>query len=154
MWNRLKTWKETMTARSAMLPQREQKSLDAENDVVEHLKMLPGVICVWPSVRIPDPTRLQGAGEIDAVALTRKGLVLIETKNWVNDLELENGDVVQLRMKARGQQNRPANPHRRESPETDGYHHVQDASLEVSSFVVFPNTVGSFSGLQGHPSQR
>ncbi len=63
MWNRLKTWKETMTARSAMLPQREQKSLDAENDVVEHLKTLPGVISVWPSVRIPDPTRLQGAGK-------------------------------------------------------------------------------------------
>ena len=37
------------------------KSLDAENDVVEHLKTLPGVIGVWPSVRIPDPTRLQGA---------------------------------------------------------------------------------------------
>ena len=63
MWKRWEAWKETVMARSAMMPEREQKSLKAENDVVEHLKTLPGVISVWPSVRIPDPTRLQGAGE-------------------------------------------------------------------------------------------
>lgn len=154
MWNRLKTWKETMTARSAMMPEREEKSLKAENDVVEHLKTLPGVISVWPSVRIPDPTRLQGAGEIDAVALTRKGLVLIETKNWVSDLELENGDVVQLRMKARGQQKSvlPILTKKENHLKRMAITMFQDASLEVSSFVVFPNPRSVLSpACKGHP---
>lgn len=102
MFARIAAYRKIMAARSATMRARESKSLDAELGVVRHLETLPSVLQVWHGVRIPDPTRPRGAGELDAVALTPWGLIALECKNWVGEVVMEDGDLVQLRRRARG----------------------------------------------------
>ena len=102
MFARMAAYRKTLAARAATMHARDRKSLDAELGVVRHLETLPSVLKVWHAVRIPDPNRPRGAGEVDAVALTPWGLVALECKNWAGEVVIEDGDLVQLRRRARG----------------------------------------------------
>jgi hypothetical protein len=99
---RLAAYRGALAARSATMLSRERKSLNAELEVVRHLEALPSVLQVWHAIRIPDPSRARGAGEVDVVALTPWGLLGFEVKNWVGEVAVEDGDLIQLRRRARG----------------------------------------------------
>ena len=99
---RYATYRSVLAARSATMPGRERKALDAEIEVVRHLESLPCVLKVWHGIRIPDPNRARGAGELDAIALTSWGILACEVKNWIGEVAVEDGDLVQLRRRARG----------------------------------------------------
>ena len=102
MLARIAAYRKTLAARAAPMHVREAKSLDAELRVVHHLETLSSVLQVWHGVRIPDPNRPRGAGEVDVVGLTPWGLVAMECKNWAGDVVMEDGDLVQVRRRARG----------------------------------------------------
>lgn len=99
---RYAAYRSVLAARSDTMATRERKSLDAEIDVVRHLESLSFVLKVWHGIRIPDPNRSRGAGELDAIALTPWGLLACEVKNWIGEVAVEDGDLIQLRRRARG----------------------------------------------------
>jgi hypothetical protein len=70
----------------------------AELDVLDAIKEMPEVISAWHALRIQDPTRRIGAGEIDVLALTTKGFALIEVKHWTGSIQMVDGDIVQEKL--------------------------------------------------------
>lgn len=99
-----------MTARMAELDQREVKAFSAEDGVAEFAKSHPDVIDVLQGIRILDPDRRRGAGEIDCVVVTTRGVIGIETKNWGWDIIKHDGDVAQKKLVDAGKY-KPVLPH-------------------------------------------
>ena len=114
MLNRLKQrwnwYQNTMTARKAELDRRELKAFSAEDGVADFAKSHPDVIDVFQGIRIIDPNRRRGAGEIDCIVVTTRGVIGIETKNWGWDIIKHNGDVAQKKLVDAGKY-KPVLPH-------------------------------------------
>ena len=96
MLNRIiKRWnwyRNTVAARNSKLGLREVKAFDAEDRITKLAESHPDVLHVFQGVRILDPDRRQGAGEIDTLAITKRGVVLLETKNWGWEIIAVDGD--------------------------------------------------------------
>lgn len=86
-----------MEARSKTLHRREAKSMAAERNVLEAAKKLPGVVSVHHGIRIPNPQMSLGSGEVDVVVITNRACLLIEVKNFIGKINLEDGDIVQYK---------------------------------------------------------
>ena len=87
----------TMEARSKTLHRREAKSMAAELNVLEAAKALPGVVSVHHAIRIPNPQMSLGSGEVDVVVVTNRACLLMECKNFLGKINLEDGDIVQYK---------------------------------------------------------
>ena len=118
---------------------RDHKSLDAELGVVRHLERFPR--SSTSGTPFASPTRIdRGAGEVDAVALTPWGLVALECKEWAGEVVMEDGDLVQLRRRARRDTLRPsASPQKNRSHEAMALSLYNDQAFEVVHGVVLPN---------------
>jgi hypothetical protein len=155
MFARMAAYRKTLAARAATMRARERKSLDAELGVVRHLETLPSVLQVWHGIRIPDPNRPRGAGELDAVALTPFGIVALECKNWVGEVVMEDGDLVQLRRRARGKTSSvlPRLLKKAAHMKRMALSLYNDPAFEIVHVVVLPNHASRFSQeCKDHPS--
>ena len=94
----------------AELDRRELKAFSAEDGVADFAKSHPDVIDVFQGIRIIDPDRRRGAGEIDCIVVTNRGVIGIETKNWGWDIIKHNGDVAQKKLVDAGKY-KPVLPH-------------------------------------------
>ena len=74
------------------------KAFEAEKDVVDLLRQHHAVIKVFTGIRVTDPDRKMGAGEIDAIALTNKGVFCIEVKRWKGQIIEKDGDIFQEKL--------------------------------------------------------
>ena len=111
----------------------------AEMNVLDVIKELPEVILAWHALRIQDPSRKLGAGEVDVMALTNKGFVMIEAKHWTGAIRMIEGDIVQEKL----QKKRPVF----ESLEKKAVHLkrcaqtlIQEDALEVITMVALTNS--------------
>ena len=100
-------WRSTKAARAVKQEHREVVAWKAEHAVGAATKGVAGVRSVHLELRIPDPDRPHGAGEVDVIALTDRAVVLLEVKNWSGEIDLVDGDLVQARQTARGQAPKP-----------------------------------------------
>jgi len=89
--------------RGAQMDEYTRKSLESELEVVRMVKNYPFVKDAFHAIRIPDPNRKYGAGEIDVLALTERGYVLIECKNYTGTVILNNDDIIQEKLFKQGQ---------------------------------------------------
>ena len=111
----------------------------AELEVFDALKEMPGVISTWHAHRIQDPNRRIGAGEVDVMALTNKGFVLIEVKNWTGTIHMMDGDIVQARLGKKRPVFEPLEKkavHLKRCAQTL----IQEDALEVITLVVLTNS--------------
>ena len=111
----------------------------AELEVLRAVQETPGVISAWHALRIQDPTRRSGAGEVDVLALTSKGFALIEVKHWTGSIQMVDGDIVQAKL----QNKRPVfepllkkAAHVKRCAQTL----IQEEALEVITLVVLTNS--------------
>ena len=123
----------------------------AELDVLDAIEEMPGVISAWHAIRIQDPTRRIGAGEVDVMALTNKGFVCIEVKHWTGAVQMMDGDIVQEKLQKKRPVFEPLEKkavHLKRCAQTL----IQDDALEVITLVVLtnPNAKASHDVLQ-HP---
>ena len=89
--------------RDAKMDEYTRKSLESELEVVKMVKNYPFVKDAFHAIRIPDPNRKYGAGEIDVLALTERGYVLIECKNYSGKVISNNDDIIQEKLLKQGQ---------------------------------------------------
>lgn len=111
----------------------------AELDVLDAIKEMPGVISAWHAIRIQDPTRRIGAGEVDVMALTNKGFVCIEVKHWTGAIQMMDGDIVQEKLQKKRPVFEPLEKkavHLKRCAQTL----IQDDALEVITLVVLTNS--------------
>ena len=111
----------------------------AELDVLDAIKEMPGVISAWHALRIQDPNRRIGAGEVDVMALTNKGFVLIEVKNWTGTVHMVDGDIVQAKLGKKRPVFEPLEEkavHLKRCAQTL----IQDDALEVITIVALSNS--------------
>tara|TARA_B100000003_G_C10907222_1_gene361686 strand:+ start:394 stop:1626 length:1233 start_codon:yes stop_codon:yes gene_type:complete len=106
-WN---WYQNTITARNTEGAPREIKAFSAEDDVAEFAKCHPNVIKVFQGIRILDPDRRRGAGEIDCIIVTTRGVIGIETKNWGWEIIKHNEDVAQKKL-VESDSHKPVLPH-------------------------------------------
>ena len=86
MLARWRWWTSTHEARNETRDIREVTSFAAEDSVANVVKRHPSVIRVFQGIRVLDPDRMRGAGETDTIAITTRGVIVIETKNWRSDI--------------------------------------------------------------------
>lgn len=137
--HRLRWWRESNRHRGTKLNPKDRAALDAELRALRHVGSLECVKSIRHSVRIPDPNRKQGAGEIDLLALTDRGYILIEVKNWAGRIALLNGDLIQVKRKGRLP---PVLSHlesKARNLKRVAVTMVQDSAFEVSKLVLFTN---------------
>lgn len=92
---RWRWWTSTHEARNETRDIREVTSFAAEDSVANVVKRHPSVIRVFQGIRVLDPDRMRGAGETDTIAITTRGVIVIETKNWRSDIICIDGDIIQ-----------------------------------------------------------
>ena len=69
----------------------------AELNVLEAAKALPGVVSVHHGIRIPNPQMSLGSGEVDVLCVTNRACLLIEVKNFIGTISLQDGDIIQYK---------------------------------------------------------
>ncbi len=79
----------------------EEAGLQGEETARAHLekKLGPQGWKFFTGVLIPDPNRIKGRFEIDIVAISPKGIVLIEVKHWKGKIEVTDEGMKQIRGK-------------------------------------------------------
>ena len=79
----------------------EEAGLQGEEAARAHLekKLGPQGWKFFTGVLIPDPNRIKGRFEIDIVAISPKGIVLIEVKHWKGKIEVNEEGMKQIRGK-------------------------------------------------------
>ena len=97
IFDRLPWWHRTQQERSKSLHPREAKSMAAELNVLEAAKTLPGVVSVHHGIRIPNPQMSLGSGEVDVLCVTNRACLLIEVKNFLGTISLQDGDIIQYK---------------------------------------------------------
>ena len=95
---RWRWWTSTHEARNETRDIREVTSFAAEDSVANVVKRHPSVIRVFQGIRVLDPDRMRGAGETDTIAITTRGVIVIETKNWRSDIICIDGDIIQKKL--------------------------------------------------------
>ena len=95
LWGRACWYFNTKRVRSLSATEYELKSLNSELQVLKLVEGFEFVKQAFHAVRIPDPNRNRGSGEIDVLALTERGFVLIECKNYRGKVVRHNGDIIQ-----------------------------------------------------------
>jgi hypothetical protein len=152
-FGRWKWYQSTIKNRASQLNSKDQASLDAELRALRHVESLECVKSAQHAIRIPDPQRRLGAGEIDVLALTDRGFCLIEVKNWSQKIEFVDGDVVQIRRK--GRQLSPVLPHlgaKLSNLKRCAVSLIQDDALEAAKIVLFTNPNADLSkDVRAHP---
>ncbi|RPG76800.1 MAG: S1 RNA-binding domain-containing protein [Euryarchaeota archaeon TMED141] len=104
---RIGWWRSTRSARREHMPQREVRSWKAEHAVGAAAKRVANTKHVHLAIRIPDPDRPRGSGEVDVIAITDRAVILLEVKNWGGDVLLQNNDLVQQRLLDKGEPPKP-----------------------------------------------
>ncbi|MBM72939.1 MAG: hypothetical protein CMB38_01560 [Euryarchaeota archaeon] len=104
---RIGWWRSTRAARREHMPQREVRSWRAEHAVGAAAKRVKSTRHVHLAIRIPDPDRPRGSGEVDVIAITDRAVILLEVKNWGGDVHLRNNDLVQQRLLDKGEPPKP-----------------------------------------------
>ena len=104
---RLRWWRSTKVARRERMAQREVRSWKAEHAVGAAAKRVASTKHVHLAIRIPDPDRPRGSGEVDVIAITDRAVILLEVKNWGGDVLLQNNDLVQQRLLDKGEPPKP-----------------------------------------------
>lgn len=104
---RLRWWRSTRAARRERMPQREVRSWKAEHAVGAAAKRVASTKHVHLAIRIPDPDRPRGSGEVDVIAITDRAVILLEVKNWGGDVLLQDNDLVQQRLLDKGEPPKP-----------------------------------------------
>ncbi|MGB1579591.1 MAG: nuclease-related domain-containing protein, partial [Candidatus Poseidoniaceae archaeon] len=104
---RLRWWRSTKVARRERMAQREVRSWKAEHAVGAAAKRVSSTKHVHLAIRIPDPDRPRGSGEVDVIAITDRAVILLEVKNWGGDVLLQNNDLVQQRLLDKGEPPKP-----------------------------------------------
>lgn len=100
-------WRSTRSARREHMPQREVRSWKAEHAVGAAAKRVKSTRHVHLAIRIPDPDRPRGSGEVDVIAITDRAVILLEVKNWGGDVHLQDNDLVQQRLLDKGEPPKP-----------------------------------------------
>jgi hypothetical protein len=100
-------WRSTRSARREHMPQREVRSWKAEHAVGAAAKLVKSTRHVHLAIRIPDPDRHRGSGEVDVIAITDRAVILLEVKNWGGDVHLQDNDLVQQRLLDKGEPPKP-----------------------------------------------
>ena len=118
---------------------RTDPSTDAELRVMRKLERLSEVIEVHHALRIPDPNRKYGAGEVDCLALTERGILLIEVKNWGGRVDLVGDDVSHSRIDA-GKPVLPQLSEKSRHLKRCAISMLQDNAIEVETLLVFTNS--------------
>jgi len=111
----------------------------AERKVLDVIKELPEVILAWHALRIQDPSRKLGAGEVDVMALTNKGFVLVEVKHWTGAIQMMDGDIVQEKLQKKRPVFEPLEKkavHLKRCAQTL----IQEDALEVITMVALTNS--------------
>ena len=75
LWDRAHWYLNTKKMRSLTASEFELKSLNSELQVLKLVEGFEFVKQAFHAVRIPDPNRNRGSGEIDVLALTERGFV-------------------------------------------------------------------------------
>ena len=145
IFDRVRWWRGVTQYRSTCLNPKDRAALDAELVALQHVGSLECVKSIRHSVRIPDPNRKQAAGEIDILALTDQGIILVEVKHWAGKIELLGGDLIQVKRKGR----RPPVLSLLESKVRNlkrvAVTMIQDSALEVSKIILFTNNNANLS---------
>ena len=106
MWKRFNQrkiwWEATQTARSKPLDRKDAKSIRAENKVAKQISKHKSVKHIFQGIRILDPDRFQGAGEIDTIAIADNAIFVVEVKNWGWDIVRDGEDIAQKRLLENG----------------------------------------------------
>jgi hypothetical protein len=142
VFERLPWWNRTMEARSKAPSTREVKSMAAEMKVLEAAKLLPGVVSVHHAIRIPNPQLGLGSGEVDVVVVTSQACLLIEVKNFLGQISLEDGDIVQYKGSKPRREDKEILPlvhQKAQYLRRWGASLFNNAALEVVPMVVLPN---------------
>ena len=80
--------------RSLSATEYELKSLNSELQVLKLVEGFEFVKQAFHAVRIQIKIEIESSGEIDVLALTERGFVLIECKNYRGKVVRHNGDII------------------------------------------------------------
>ncbi|DAC36740.1 MAG TPA: S1 RNA-binding domain-containing protein [Candidatus Poseidoniaceae archaeon] len=148
-------WRSTKAARRELMPQREVRSWKAEHAVGAAVKRMTCTKHVHLAIRIPDPDRPRGSGEVDVIAITDRAVVLLEVKNWGGDVHLQDDDLVQQRLLDKGEPPKPVIGKLRDKVrmlQRSSQSIDQVEMLEVLPIVVLANPRGNLSDeVLAHP---
>lgn len=89
-FNRWGWYRETMLARSMEMHRREMLAFEAESNVQSRFDALEATLQTWNGLRIPNVLSLTAAGETDVIVLTRWGILLVEVKNWIGSISVDD----------------------------------------------------------------
>ena len=79
-----------MLARSMEMHRRELLAFEAESNVESRFDALDSTLETWNGLRIPNVLSLTAAGETDVIVLTRWGVLLVEVKNWIGSITMDD----------------------------------------------------------------
>lgn len=101
--SRHRWFRRTLSARAQTEPQREQKSRLAEEAVASALAHHAATKAPVIGVRVPDPSRFLGSGEVDVMVVTERAVLLVEVKNYAGPIKMVNDDVCQAKLLDKGE---------------------------------------------------
>jgi len=141
LWGRACWYFNTKRVRSLSATEYELKSLNSELQVLKLVEGFEFVKQAFHAVRIPDPNRNRGSGEIDVLALTERGFVLIECKNYRGKVVRHNGDIIQEKLLKQGKKAHIINKLRdkQRNLKLCALSVLQDDAFEVGMLTVFTN---------------
>ena len=141
LWGRACWYFNTKRVRSLSATEYELKSLNSELQVLKLVEGFEFVKQAFHAVRIPDPNRSRGSGEIDVLALTERGFVLIECKNYRGKVVFHNGDIIQEKLLMQGKKAHIINKLRNKQRNLKlcAISVLQDDAFEVGMLTVFTN---------------
>ena len=130
---------DTSKRRGAKISRREKASHDAEIRGLRVVQSLPFVQSAKHAIRIPDPQRQHGAGEVDVLALTDRAFVLIEVKHWSGAVIFKDGDIHQQKRMRFCKPLLPVLEKKVSNLKRNACTMIQDDGLDAVKIVLFTN---------------
>lgn len=143
--------------RSRSLYHREKKNhhdapYEAELKAMKKLERMENIYCVHHALRIPKPSTKFSAGEIDVLAITKWGVLLVEVKHWSDEVDLFNADFRQRKC-TKPKKVLSKLLAKAEDLKRNAVSMLQDDAFEVESVVLFTNrNVKLSEEMMDHPS--
>ena len=139
--------------RASKISRREKASHDAEIRGLRVVQSLPFVHSAKHAIRIPDPQRQHGAGEVDVLALTERGFVLLEIKHWSGAVIFKDGDIHQHKRMGISKPLMPVLEKKVSNLKRNACTMIQDDSLEATKILLFTNPNVKLSDeVKSHPA--
>lgn len=133
-------WFSTVSKRRASkISRREKAAHDAEIRGLRVVQSLPFVQSAKHAIRIPDPQRQHGAGEVDVLALTDRAFILIEVKHWSGAVIFKDGDIHQQKRARYCKPLLPVLEKKVSNLKRNACTMIQDDGLDAVKIVLFTN---------------